>query len=189
MIPDQDELQEYECLVLEGVPEDEARQLARHANAINQSHKIGPYAYHHRDHKGKPIYRRTVTFAEYYDYVMLDSVTMDRRTDDQIEADFAKREQALDLLKHCTKVQRDVIERRYGLNGHKPMTYRQIADDLGYAHEAAARDRELDGLKRIRRTLLGDAGLTEDELAKRNAKRQRQREWMRRKREMSKLSS
>lgn len=179
---DEDGRQEYALARLEGHDESAALQRAVSACRRNQLQNLGP-----RSHGQK---LKTVTVAGFPDWWQAHkSCTLDDRSPAEVEAAFDRSDEVLPLLDHCTPVQRTVLEMRYGIGHPKRMTYRQICDVLGYVHESAARDRELDGLQRIRRTLLGDAGLTEAERERRDAKRERQRLWMARKRAAAKVAA
>ncbi len=56
--------------------------------------------------------------------------------------------------------QRDVVERRFGLHGHKTATLEQVGDEIGLTRERV-RQIQMDALKRLRR-ILESEGYTED---------------------------
>ena len=65
-----------------------------------------------------------------------------------------------DWLSQLNDKQRDVVERRFGLHGHKTATLEQVGDEIGLTRERV-RQIQMDALKRLRRILEGE-GFTED---------------------------
>ena len=65
-----------------------------------------------------------------------------------------------DWLSQLNEKQRDVVERRFGLHGHKTATLEQVGDEIGLTRERV-RQIQMDALKRLRRILEGE-GFTED---------------------------
>ena len=65
-----------------------------------------------------------------------------------------------DWLAQLNDKQRDVVERRFGLHGHKTATLEQVGDEIGLTRERV-RQIQMDALKRLRR-ILESEGFTED---------------------------
>ena len=65
-----------------------------------------------------------------------------------------------DWLSQLNDKQRDVVERRFGLHGHKTATLEQVGDAIGLTRERV-RQIQMDALKRLRR-ILESEGFTED---------------------------
>ncbi len=57
-----------------------------------------------------------------------------------------------DWLAQLNDKQRDVVERRFGLHGHKTATLEQVGDEIGLTRERV-RQIQMDALKRLRRIL------------------------------------
>jgi RNA polymerase nonessential primary-like sigma factor len=65
-----------------------------------------------------------------------------------------------DWLAQLNDKQRDVVERRFGLHGHKTATLEQVGDEIGLTRERV-RQIQMDALKRLRR-ILESEGFSED---------------------------
>ena len=63
-------------------------------------------------------------------------------------------------LEQLNDKQRDVVERRFGLHGHKTATLEQVGNEIGLTREWV-RQIQMDALKRLRR-ILESEGFTED---------------------------
>ena len=126
--PDEDEEQEYQCLILEGYGEEEARRLARGAgNRANRERMSGPRSHDSKGHGERPY----ITDTTRHEYAELDSFTMDSRTDEQREHDCVSSDFARDLLSRLTSKQREVIDVVYGITTGDPMSWQAAADYLG----------------------------------------------------------
>jgi DNA-directed RNA polymerase specialized sigma24 family protein len=156
---DDDGRQERALALLEGCDELGALRRGRAACADRAIDKLGPKSYIGR--------LRTLQFAEFHDDANVKPLTMDSRSPQEVEEAFDRRESVFAYLDHLTATQRRVITLRYGFDGHCH-TYREICDVLGYAYESAARDREMEGLARIRRAIGQE---TPEERERREARR------------------
>jgi len=65
-----------------------------------------------------------------------------------------------DWLAQLNDKQRDVVERRFGLHGHKSATLEQVGEEIGLTRERV-RQIQMDALKRLRR-ILESEGFSED---------------------------
>ena len=65
-----------------------------------------------------------------------------------------------DWLAQLNDKQREVVERRFGLHGHKTATLEQVGNEIGLTRERV-RQIQMDALKRLRR-ILESEGFTED---------------------------
>lgn len=140
---DDDLRQNYLLLRLEGVPHSEAKRLSTKSRAQplhSNSGQRGPV-----DAAG----RRPITIAFIGEgearsgsglgtFEHLTSYTQDSRTDAERELDHLRSEIVAQAISHLNEYEREVIERMYGLNGHDPQTYPQIADALGKKRGAVA---------------------------------------------------
>ena len=126
---DEDEYQEYQCLLLEGHDEAEARKLARSANnRINSERLSGPRSHDRNGHGRPPLVTDFMWGDLWQDKV---PVTLDTRLDSEREDDYAMADKVQTLLDHCTDIQRAVITDIYGFETGTPMTYQQVADKHG----------------------------------------------------------
>lgn len=67
-----------------------------------------------------------------------------------------------DWLSRLSEKQREVVQRRFGLNGHDKATLEEVGDSIGVTRERV-RQIQMDALKRLRR-ILEKEGLSEDAL-------------------------
>ena len=67
-----------------------------------------------------------------------------------------------DWLARLSEKQREVVQRRFGLNGYEKATLEQVGDSIGVTRERV-RQIQMDALKRLRR-ILEKEGLSEDSL-------------------------
>jgi RNA polymerase nonessential primary-like sigma factor len=65
-------------------------------------------------------------------------------------------------LEELSEVQRDVVERRFGIHGHGRSTLEQVGQDIGVTRERV-RQIQMDALARLRRIMLND-GQNQDSL-------------------------
>ena len=66
------------------------------------------------------------------------SFTQDSRTVEEREFDIQRAELISQVVSDLTENQQEVIRRMYGLDGHHPQTYEQIADELGRTRNQVA---------------------------------------------------
>lgn len=151
---DEDALQEYACLLLEGVDDEEAERLARKASARYQSEHVGPLHFHYRTKGGKAVYRKTVTIPAYFDYVDHHPMTLDEREPWEVDADFDKRDRDRERLEYLldragSPKRMQYLRMRFGLDG-EPMRNPEIAKELGVALRTVE-DGVWNGMKALKR--------------------------------------
>ena len=131
---DEDERQEFECLILEGFTEEEARELARQANdKVNRARLSGPRSAD-KDGHGRVPYISDFRFHETWD--VLTPYTMDSRTDEERESDYARVEECDRLLFRIRPDYAEALDLYYGLTTGEPMGYTEIAETLGITRNA-----------------------------------------------------
>jgi hypothetical protein len=128
---DEDERQEYECLLLEGHAPDEARRLARAANdKINSKRLSGPMSGDTRHGRGvRPLVTDFASEATSGAYDSAVPLTLDSRTDVERESDWGRADFARKCLDLMTPRQREAAELWAGFHG--PLSAREMADRLG----------------------------------------------------------
>jgi hypothetical protein len=171
---DDDELQEYRCLMLEGFSEKEARSKARSANnKVNSKRLSGPTTGNTRLGHGERPLISDLFNVDLYDTAT--PVTQDTRSVLEREQDWARQDTLRTLLEHCTDIQRSCLTALYGLESGEPMTYLQVAQLHGFGHESWTRKTRARALNRIRKALTQPS-----ESARLEYRRQLKREQMRR---------
>jgi DNA-directed RNA polymerase specialized sigma24 family protein len=125
---DQDEQQEYHCLILEGFSEKEARKLARSANdRINSRRLSGPITGDTRNgHGQRPLISDMRLYVE-----DVQSLTMDRRTTEDLEQEQAAAEKVEQVLSWLAPRQRQYIVNKYGIGVEAAASESELADRLG----------------------------------------------------------
>lgn len=127
---DEDEYQEYQCLLLEGHDDEEARSLARGArDAVNRGRLSGPRSSDSKGHGLRPYITNTRKL-EYERFASV-SFTMDSRTDEEREQDCRSSDFARELLSRLTDRQRETVDLVYGVTTGTPMTYMEAAHHMG----------------------------------------------------------
>ena len=169
---DQDGQQEYECLVLEGYPPQEAEKMARSANNnVNRLRLAGPRSPSREGHGLAPLIS-DMTYVDIYE--ANPSVTQDTRTDLEREQDWAMRDSIEQYLDMLTPLQRAVIVDLYGLETGEPMSYRDVAIKHGHGDNPNwTRKRRTQALGRIRATI-ANPPLTDEQRAERRKKLRRE---------------
>lgn len=159
-ITDQDELQEYQCLLLEGYDEKTARKLARSANnAVNSRRLSGPTT---GDTRGGHGQRPLVSdMWEYQDHGV--SITQDTRSDMERETDWERADFSRKCLDMMAPRQRAVVSDCFGFETGTPMSGRETAAKNGIPTQKVWRYRA-DGVRRVRKQLdrLGVTKVTEE---------------------------
>lgn len=136
VIEDDDCRQTFLLYRLEGTDRDEAMKLSTVSRAQplhSNSGQRGPV-----DAAGRrPITIAFVNEAERFEgrwlgtFDHLHPYTLDSRTPEEREDDIKLADLVAQLLNELAETQREVVSRIYGLGGHEPMTYPQIAEELG----------------------------------------------------------
>ena len=170
---DADERQEYQCLLLEGVPDSVARKRARSANnAVNSRRLAGPRSADRNGHGDSPL------VSDFYFNDMLDEVvpvTLDTRTDLEREQDWESSDKARRLLDYLTDIQRNVIVDLYGLETGEPMSYLDVAVKHGHTSAHWTRKTRTQALARIRRFVENPPMTAEERLEHKRKLRREQR--------------
>lgn len=166
MVLDEDGQQEYALARLEGCTRNQATKRAVSATNDNS-----------RPRQLRKALRFDERWAEWGHYRI---IGLDQRSDEEREADWARREEIRGLLGYCNDKQRAVLELRHGLHTGDPMTMHETADALGYRHHSSVQQLENSGLRAIRRKATEAATLAPDELARLEAKREYNRNKLRR---------
>lgn len=126
---DEDEMQEYQCLLLEGHDEAEARRLARAANdRINSRRLSGPTTGDTRNgHGSRPL------ISDYRDefYLEATSIGVDSRTDEERLEDWDMADRARNLRRYLTPRQWQVLDLLYGISDGVPRTYAEAGEIMG----------------------------------------------------------
>lgn len=149
MRTDADERQEYATLRLEGFSENEARQMARSANdAVNRRRLAGPRTADKGGHGLVPM----ISDMQGEQWHATVPVTLDTRTDEEREEDWAMQDRLRALLDYCTDLQRAVLSDLYGLDTGRPMSYAECGQKYGYGPEWASK-RRTQALATIRRNV------------------------------------
>jgi hypothetical protein len=179
MITDMDERQEYETLRLEGFSENEARKRARSANdRINSERLRGPRSGDTRHGHGTPPLVTDFLWTDLWEQTT--PLTMDTRSPEDREDDWAMADRLHALMSLCTDRQRTILSDIYGLETGTPMTYPAVAEKHGMTLPAVISARTK-GIARIRR-LVENPPMTDEqkrahrrELKRRNKQRERAR--------------
>jgi hypothetical protein len=147
---DEDERQEYECLLLEGHDPAEARKLARAANdRINSKRLSGPMSGDTRHGRGvRPLVTDFAAEATSGVYDSAVPLTLDSRSDWERESDWDRADFARKCLDLMTPRQKEAAELWAGFHG--PLTGREMAARLGTRVEKAHRLTKAGGA-RVRR--------------------------------------
>jgi DNA-directed RNA polymerase specialized sigma24 family protein len=153
-ITDEDERQEYECLLLEGHTPAEARKLARKANdRINSKRLSGPLTGDTRHGHGvRPLvtdFNAEATSGVYENVVPL---TVDTRSDWERSRDWDRSDLAHKCLTLMTPRQQEVVRVNMGFDGD--MSYQEKARVLGIRTENVWKASNA-GVTRARRQLFG----------------------------------
>lgn len=144
IIEDEDCRQTYLLHRLEGMDHDEALRLSTVSRAQpmhSNSNQRGPVDAAGRRpitiaFVGSAHQDRTGRWLGTFDH--LHPFTMDSRSIEEREEDDRRSVMVAEALTHLSDIERDVIERIYGLNGQDPQTYDQIAEALGRTHGSIA---------------------------------------------------
>ena len=157
---DDDERQEFYCLILEGFSEKEAARRAHPENdRINGERLRGPRAHDRQGHGAAPLVTDYL-YTDMWEHVT--PVTQDTRSDVERQEDWERYDRVHnDLLTLCTERQRTILTDLYGLDTGTPMTYPEVADKHGMSL-AAVTSARTKGLARIRR-LIENPPMTEEE--------------------------
>ena len=146
---DQDEQQEYATLRLEGFSENEARKMARSANdSVNRRRLAGPRTADRHGHGLVPM----ISDMQGEQWHATVPVTLDTRTDQEREEQWAMQDTLRGLLGYCTDLQRQVLIELYGLDTGTPMSYAECGAIHGYGPEWASK-RRTQALATIRRNI------------------------------------
>ena len=170
---DEDERQEYECLLLEGHSHDDAARMARSANdVINRGRLSGPRSADRNGHGQRPYISdmlRTESYEAHQPY------TMDSRDDDEREEDWREQDHCHMLLDSLTPEQRKLLDTLYGISTGEPMTWKDCASALGMTYNAfeAARAKAVRALK----LLTGEITETDIERKKRERNERNRRRY------------
>ena len=142
-IEDDDCRQTFLLHRLEGLDRDEAMKLSTVSRAQplhSNSGQRGPI-----DAAGRrPITIAFLNEAEHRNgrwlgtFDHLHPYTIDSRTEAEREADLQRAEKVANALAQLPDLDREIIERMYGLNDRNPQTYPQIADELGRSRGSIA---------------------------------------------------
>jgi hypothetical protein len=149
---DEDEAQEYQCLLLEGYDPKTARKLARSANdKVNSKRISGPTTGDTRNGHGlRPLvtdFNAEATSGVYQDAVPL---TLDSRSDMERESDWDRSDYARECFSLLTQRQQDIVGDYLGLTTGSPMSAKAVAERYGISH-TTIRNCVLKAAKRIRR--------------------------------------
>lgn len=147
---DEDERQEYECLLLEGHDPAEAAKLARAANdSVNSRRLSGPTTGDTRNGHGQRPLISDMTWSFYWEGAK--SLTQDGRTPQERDQDCQREALARELLQLAGRRQREALTLIYGLGGEPPMSYREVAERMGLSSPLGVNKARIKGLARIRR--------------------------------------
>lgn len=133
---DEDEKQEYECLLLEGYPPEEAKKLARAANdKVNSRRLSGPLTGDTRNGHGVRPLISDMTHSYFWEGVT--SLGVDERTAEQRKLDEANSLAAASLCS-AAKVRAVLSPRQaecvillFGLDGDMPRSYSEVGEIMG----------------------------------------------------------
>jgi hypothetical protein len=138
---DEDEAQEFMCLMLEGYSEADAKRMARAANdKINSRRLSGPLTGDTRNGRGQRPLISDLGQGAYYEHVRslgCDDRDMYLREDDW-EAEAEKLEAVEQIRGLCTPRQWEFLANKYGFDGVEPaQSMRELADRMGWTEGTA----------------------------------------------------
>lgn len=129
---DEDESQEFYCLILEGFSEKEAASMARSANdKINSRRLSGPITGDTKNGHGKRPMISDMTISDMWTDTV--SITQDFRTDEEREDDWSTEVPDISaVLTWLTPRQREFVSHKFGLGGiEAARSEQELADRLG----------------------------------------------------------
>lgn len=143
---DEDEMQEYQCLLLEGYDEAEARRLARAANdKINSRRLSGPTTGDTRNGHGVRPLISDMTYSYFWENVVslgVDERSPDERLDDWERADRAVSCGPRRLRQILPARQAETLILLYGMEDGIARSYQEVAEEMGVKKTAVESSRQ-----------------------------------------------
>lgn len=139
-IEDEDEAQEYACLLLEGYSETDARRLARSANnTVNSRRMSGPNTGDTRHGRGRRPLVSDMTDSYYWENVR--SLGIDDRSPADVADDIVTAQVAVtkvsEIMSVCTEKYRQFLIHKFGLGVEPASSAVELGQRLGVATKTA----------------------------------------------------
>ena len=139
-IDDDDERQEYHCLLLEGYSDVDARRIARAANdSVNSRRLSGPHTGDTRNGHGRRPLISDMTNSYFWENAR--SLGIDDRSMSDIEDDMAAfvkaQSKVTEILSVCTDKYRDYLIHKFGLGVEPASSAVELGVRLGVATKTA----------------------------------------------------